>query len=72
MDGMAGVMAMETNCAGETVRVVNPVMAPEVAEMVVAPVFTLAARPAEEMVATEVAEERQVAVEVRSWVLPSL
>ena len=63
---------MDTSVAGVTVRVVLPLMLPELAWIVVEPVPTEVANPAVLMVATVVAEELQVAVLVRFWVLPSL
>ena len=53
-----------------TVRVVEPVILPDTAVIVVLPWVTEVAKP--EVVATFVAEELQVAVEVKSLVLPSL
>ena len=58
----AGVTAIETNVGAFTVRVVLPVIPLEVALIVVLPVATVAARPAELMVATPVLEEVQVAL----------
>ncbi len=69
---MAGVIAMDTSCAGETVRVVDPVTEPDVADIVVSPTAALVATPAAEIEATAPADELQVTAEVRSWVLPSL
>ena len=34
---MAGVIAMDTSCAGETVRVVDSVTVPDIADIVVTP-----------------------------------
>jgi hypothetical protein len=51
---------------------VDPLTLPDVAEMVVDPILTPVATPAEVMVATEVLEECQVVVDVKFWVLPSL
>jgi hypothetical protein len=62
---MAGVIAMDTNCAGETVRFVSPVTEPNVADIVVAPTAALAATPAAVTEATATAEELQVTVEVK-------
>lgn len=45
MLGIAGVTAIETNAAGVTVSVVEPLIEPEVAVTVVPPIFTLAAIP---------------------------
>jgi hypothetical protein len=72
MEGIAGVIAMDANCAGETVSVVDPIIEPFVAEIIVVPMVTLAARPAVEIVAVLVKDESQVTVDVRSCVLPSL
>jgi hypothetical protein len=72
IDAFAGVTDMDTSVAGVTVRVVLPLMLPEPAWIVVEPVPTEVANPAVLMVATVVAEELQVAVLVRFWVLPSL
>ena len=54
-----------------TVRVVFPVILPEVAVMVVVPAATVVARPALLIVATEVLDELQATVVVISWVVPS-
>lgn len=43
--GLAGLMAMLTRCAVETVSVVEPLTDPKVAAIVVVPVATLEARP---------------------------
>ena len=72
MDGIAGVIAIETNCAGATVRVVDPVIEPELARIVVFPKSTLLARPAAEIIATVLSDDDQVTTELKSWVLPSL
>jgi hypothetical protein len=75
MEGAAGVTASDTRVAGVTVRSVEPVFPPKSAEMVVVPTPAALAFPllpaALEMVATAVFEEAQVAVWVRSKVLPS-
>ena len=55
-----------------TVSVVLPLMAPEVAEIVVAPAPTEVAKPALFTVATPVLELVQVAVPVMFWVTPLL
>ena len=52
--------------AGMTVRVVDPLTVPTVAEMVVEPGLTAVASPPEAMVATAVFDEAQVAVAVRT------
>jgi len=72
IDGFAGVTAIETTVAGVTVRVVDPLTVPELAATVVVPTPVPVARPTLEMVATAGAEELQVTVLVRFWVLPSL
>ena len=54
------------------VRLVEPLMEPEVAWIVVLPVATPAARPALVIVATAVFAEAHVAELVRFWVLASL
>ncbi len=71
IEGDAGVTAIETRAAAVTVMVVDPVMLPELALMVVVPTATALARPLAEMVATVVAEELQVTVAVKFCVLPS-
>jgi hypothetical protein len=70
--GIAGVTAMETNTALVTVIVVEPVIEPELAVIVAVPTPVLVARPLEVMLATDVRDELQVTVLVRSCVLPSL
>lgn len=55
-----------------TVRMVEPVTDPDVAEMVVLPAATPVARPAELMVATPVLAEFQATELVRFFVLPSV
>ena len=55
-----------------TVNVVEPLIAPQVAWIVVCPTPTLLARPEAFIVATPEADELQVAVLVRFCVLPSL
>ena len=64
IDGMAGVIAIDTSWAGETVRVVDPSTEPDVAEIVVVPRAALLAIPAAEIEATVLADELQVTVEV--------
>ena len=63
---------MDTSVAAVTVRVVLPLMLPELAWMVVEPVPTEVAKPALLMVTTVRAEELHVAVLVKFCVLPSL
>ena len=70
-DGFAGVTAIDTSVAAVTVRVVEPTMLPEVAEIVEVPIFTVVASPVALMVAAEVLEEAQVTLAVRFRVLLS-
>ena len=76
MEGLAGVTAMDTRVAEVTVKVVELETAPRVALMVVVPALTPVARPslpkALEMLPTAGADEAQVTVAVRSWVVLSL
>lgn len=71
MDAFAGVTAMESMVAGVTVRLLEPLMDPELAVMVAFPAAIAVTSPVAETVAVAVAEESQVAVLVRSCVLPS-
>jgi hypothetical protein len=64
-------MAMETNVAGVTVKVDEPPMLAAAAVMVVWPVDALVASPLALAVATDSADEPQIADVVRSSVLPS-
>ena len=68
-DGLAGVTAMETSVGAVTVRVVDPEMLPEVAEIVDDPALSAEARPPEAIVAVAVLEEAQVTLLVRFCVL---
>ena len=72
MLGLVGVTAMDTSVAGVTVSVVDPVILPDVAVIVVEPAATDVARPFEPaallMVATPTADEPQVTAVVRSCV----
>ena len=70
-DGFAGVTAIETSVAAVTVRVVEPTTLPEVAEIVVEPIFSVVARPVAFIVAAAVLEEAQVTLAVRFCVLLS-
>lgn len=72
MDGLAGPTVIDVNEAAVILTFVDPVTAPDVAEIVAGPVATAVANPAVETVANEGAEEAHVAVLVRSFVLPSL
>ena len=66
----AGVTAIESSVAPETMSDAVPLTEPEVAVMVVLPVPVLAASPVESIAATEVAEELQV-TSGNNCVLPS-
>ena len=69
---VGGVTAIETSGTGVTVRTVVPVIPAELAEIVVVPAATLVARPETLMVATAGVADSQLAVDVRTFVLPSL
>jgi hypothetical protein len=73
---VAGVTAMETNIGPETVREVEELIAPDVAEIVVVPWPALVARPELPtlllMMATPEFDELHVATEVRFCSLPSV
>jgi hypothetical protein len=69
---VAGVTEIEVSTAAVTVSVAEPLIAPDVAVMVAVPWATLVASPLLLTVATDVAEEIQVAVLVRVWVVPLL
>jgi hypothetical protein len=68
MLGLAGWMVNDTSVAEEIVSVVVPVRAPDVAVIMVDPFVTAVAMPLAAIVATDVADERQVATVVRSTV----
>jgi len=70
--GFAGVMLMPTRCAVDTVRPVDPLIAPKAAPMVVLPVATLVATPLLPIVATAGVEELQTTDPEISCVLLSL
>src|SRR5215472_10967313 len=73
MKGFAGVTAIETNTGAVTVRFVEPLMEPDVAEIVVLPVATPVASPASlPIIATAIFDELQVTELVRFCVLLSL
>lgn len=76
MVGTAGVTVIESNVAGVTVKVVEPLIDPEVALIVLCPVVTLVACPTLGavllIVATAGAELLQVTELVRLRVLPSV
>ncbi len=70
--GLLGLMLMDTRWAVETVKVVEPLTAPSVAEIVVVPVARLPTEPRLFMVAVAGLEEPQRTDSVRSCVLLSL
>jgi len=70
--GLLGLMLMDTRWAVETVKVVDPLIAPSVAEIVVVPVARLPTEPRLFMVAVAGLEEPQRTESVRSCVLLSL
>jgi hypothetical protein len=55
-----------------TVRLVDPTIVPEVAEIVVVPAATPVAKPVELIVATAVSDEFQETELLRFWVVPSV
>src|ERR1700735_1146437 len=65
IEGLAGVTAIDTSVAAVTVRVVEPLIAPETALIVLVPVATPVAIPPVVMVATPVVAELQVTELVR-------
>jgi hypothetical protein len=71
-EALAGVTAREVNTAAVTVRVVEPLMVPDFAVIVAVPTATAEANPPLLTVAVDVADELQVAVLVRFWVVPLL
>ena len=71
MDGLTGVTVSDTSVADVTLSEAVPLTDPDLAVIVVDPTAAVVARPARLMVATLVAEDAQLAEDVRSWVLPS-
>jgi hypothetical protein len=69
---MAGVTAIETSTAGVIVRVVDPLIVPDVALTVVLPEATLVAAPCALITATLLSSVDQLADAVRSKVPPSV
>jgi hypothetical protein len=63
---------MDANIAAVTVSVAEPLIVPEVAVIVVVPCVTVVAKPLVLTVATDVAEDVQVAVFVRFCAVPLL
>ena len=72
IDGFDGVIVMEVNVGWVTFSCVVPVTDPDVALIVVEPTETPDASPVADTVATEVNDEAQVTVLVKSLLLPSL
>jgi hypothetical protein len=68
----AGVIAIDTRVAGETLRVVDPEMEPEVATMDALPGASPLANPVPLMLAIPLAVELHPTVLVRFWVLLSV
>ncbi len=66
IEGLAGLTAIETTAGGVTVKVAEPVMEPDVAEMVAVPCILLEAKPLLPMVATFGADELQDTEAVRA------
>jgi hypothetical protein len=69
---VAGVTAIETSAGAATVSVVDEFREPELTWIVAVPWNKPAAMPLPLIAATTVADELQVAVPVRSCVLPSV
>jgi len=76
MDGPGGFTVIETSVALLTVRVVEAVIEPDVAEMLELPVAMQVVKPALPVAllvdATEILDEAHCTMPVTSWVLPSL
>ena len=72
MEGFAGMTAIDTKVAGDTVRLLEPLTAPDVALMLAFPTATAVTSPVLETVAVAAEEELQVTMLVRFCVLPSL
>ena len=70
MDTMDGLITIDVKTGASTVKVVDPVIPPDAALIVVEPVDTLVASPPALIVAAA-AEELQVAELVRFLVVPS-
>ena len=66
MVGVVGVTVIDTSVADVTVRLVKPVIVPDVAEMVVVPTVTAEAFPPGAIVATDVDAELHVTDDVIS------
>lgn len=72
MEVFAGVMEIESSCAGTTVSVAVSLTAPTVAVMVTVPAPAVVARPLPSMLATVMSDEVQATAAVRSWEEPSV
>src|ERR1700678_4029482 len=72
IDGFGGVTAIDCSVAAVTVRVVEPLIAPDVALIVEVPTPAPVARPAALIVAVVVVPELHVTVLVKFCVVPSL
>lgn len=71
IDLVAGLTESEVNGGAGTVNTVDPLMLPDLAEMVVVPGATAVASPLALTVAVATAEELQVAEPVKSFEVPS-
>jgi hypothetical protein len=71
IEAVFGVTAIDVKTAAVTVRVAEPLTVPDEAVIVAVPAATLVARPELLIVATELADDFQVAV-VRFCVVPLL
>ena len=71
-DAVVGVTEIEVNTAAVTVNVAEPLVVPDLAVMVALPCATLVASPPLLTVATDFADDVQVAVLVRFCVVPLL
>jgi hypothetical protein len=69
---VAGVTAIEANTAAVTVKVADPLIAPDVAVIIAVPCARLVANPALLTVAIDAADELQLTLLVRFWVVPLL
>ena len=69
---LAGVTTIDTSTAGVTVRAVDPLTPPLLAEMVVVPTFSAEAKPAALILAAAAFEDAQLTLLVRFCVDPSL
>jgi hypothetical protein len=72
MEPADGATEIEVKTAGVTVNEAEPLTAPEVAVIVDAPGVRLVASPPLPTLAIDVADEAQLTLLVRFWVVPSL